>query len=659
MLEAMRQLGLDHLCSELCDGTIIDPETWYREIRRTDAGRMFPWLVEPSEKIERYYTMSVAPDHDDLAILEVHDFKPGDALRLPFNQPTGSQSGQLGPVIKRTWYPAKKTSGPSPKILATTLKDFHLVSEEGAAWSPYFAEVVGCLQRKAVRCAWDETEHAASGDGNAFTLAVELIPERKNTVFLACQDREGRLPGDVAEYIAYLQAILADTKYTTRLAPAQPNLLCPLCGAADTVYPNAVSGAGINLANMDREGAFPGVDVSQAWKGYALCGACADLLYVYKNHVATDYYVTVAGGKSLVVPFTDIDPKRRGRFVRRVKDYVRSASSDSVPVREEMLMRLLGDDVAVTSLTFLWAEFGNSIDSVKGIIADVMPTRLRGIERINSEMRETTSLVFPQVALDDFHYDLRLSLLGSLLKRPGGKKAKSANASKRLFDLKRELAASIYHGREGLPRRFWEEVLLTAQYHLNDVAERRQFGYLLYEGFSEKKQEPYLTTAGWTRQLAKFLHYLRRTGVMPVSGNVYQTTSEALKPYFTPESAIDSKEKAFAFILGALYGKVMQVQAARGVNVGANALTWLKRLTLSGKDLPELYIKVREKLLAYETEGSAIVRELIAELGALGVQIGDQIDLDETQTCYYLLLGQSLATTIMPKKDDGKLKGEE
>jgi len=81
--------------------------------------------------------------------------------------------------------------------------------------------------------------------------------------------------------------------------------------------------------------------------------------------------------------------------------------------------------------------------------------------------------------------------------------------------------------------------------------------------------------------------------------------------------------------------------------VGANALTWLKRLTLKGRDLPGLYIKVREKLLAYETEKSAEVRELIAELGNLGCKLGDKIELDEIPTNYYLLLGQSLTTTIL------------
>ena len=95
----------------------------------------------------------------------------------------------------------------------------------------------------------------------------------------------------------------------------------------------------------------------------------------------------------------------------------------------------------------------------------------------------------------------------------------------------------------------------------------------------------------------------------------------------------------------------MSVQAARGVNVGANALTWLKRLTLSGKDLPELYVKVREKLLAYETEKSKSVREVVEELGRLGSRVSDLDNLGETDTCYFLLLGQSLANTILPSKN--------
>ena len=138
-----------------------------------------------------------------------------------------------------------------------------------------------------------------------------------------------------------------------------------------------------------------------------------------------------------------------------------------------------------------------------------------------------------------------------------------------------------------------------------------------------------------------------------MESNFYEPTFDKLKPFFGPESGINSPEKAYAFLLGVLYGKVLQVQAARGVNVGANALTWLKRLTLKGRDIPGLYIKVREKLLAYETESSPKVRELIAEIGRLGVQLGDNINLDEIPTNYYLLLGQSMTTTILSKRESG------
>jgi CRISPR-associated protein Csh1 len=44
----------------------------------------------------------------------------------------------------------------------------------------------------------------------------------------------------------------------------------------------------------------------------------------------------------------------------------------------------------------------------------------------------------------------------------------------------------------------------------------------------------------------------------------------ALRPYCGSETAINSPHKAYAFILGALYGKLLQVQAARGVNVVSN-----------------------------------------------------------------------------------------
>jgi len=45
---------------------------------------------------------------------------------------------------------------------------------------------------------------------------------------------------------------------------------------------------------------------------------------------------------------------------------------------------------------------------------------------------------------------------------------------------------------------------------------------------------------------------------------------------------------------------------------------------------------------------------LIGEIGLLGARLGTAIDLDDITTCYFLLLGQSVSTKILPKKPDGK-----
>ena len=60
---------------------------------------------------------------------------------------------------------------------------------------------------------------------------------------------------------------------------------------------------------------------------------------------------------------------------------------------------------------------------------------------------------------------------------------------------------------------------------------------------------------------------------------------------------------------------------------------------------------MREKLMLYGVEGNETVRQLVTELGELGTKLGTGIPLDETETCYFLLLGQSLAVKIMPSKE--------
>jgi len=671
----MRRLALDYLWVELDGATHPDPEEWYRDLRKHHLAHLFPKLVEDIEEssgtgqdIPRYYTLRADPSSLDTAILEVHEFKPGDAARLPFNQPSGSQSAALGPIIKRTPRSKTKEAGPSVKVQETTLDAFEEIAAGAHPWSTYFEDAHTCFKRKYLRFK----ENVVTNEAGSFRAAIQAIDE-KRTVLLSFRDAAGRLPGQVPEYVDYLQSVLACTKYATGQNRPCPDHCCALCGAKPTtVFPNALRGAGINLANLDRDGAFPGIDSTGAWKGYSLCLACADLLYVYKNHVADGFLVSVAGERAVVIPETSVDFARRCQFVKRARELAQGIDKGQVQLREKKLLDLLSKDRAVTTLTFLWAEFGQRIDEIRGVVNDVLPSRLNDLSKLNEQFAGRDNPVFPEVALDEFTYDLSLNIVRPLLRRPGGKKAQAANNSRRLFELRRDLAEAVYRGarsperfwdeihetwvarepvadpEDRLPERFWDEIHETARWHWNELCAKGEAWGALYEG-SSKKNVSYLTLAGWVRQLARFLAYLRHVGViMPPIKEPYRPQSDRLKPYFTDESAIDSPAKAFAFLLGVLYGKLLQVQGGRGVNVGANALTWLRRLSLSGRDLPELYVKVREKMLAYGTEGSAAVRELVTEVGELGVRLGTTSDLDEITTCYFLLLGQSLAVKILP-----------
>ena len=649
MLEEMKNLALDYLWSEKGQGEVPNNlDEWFKDIRAEKPEQIFPYLVEASDRIEKFYTLAPDSNDPDLAVLEVADFQKGDNIRLPFNQPSGPQSPALGPVIKRT-YATGKGPGPTPKIQTSTLKSFENLAQENKPWSPFFESAWQTFTRPRLLIATKGETLIAEPGQSAYSLSVEHISERK-TVFLTFKDDKGKLPGEHPEYIQYLQEILARTKYATKAIPPIEKGLCSLSSEDGVpVFPNALAGAGFNIANIDRHGAFPGILQENAALGYALSLDSADLLYIYKNHVSKLFIADIAGNRALIIPRTQIGGKMRQRFFKQVQELIEDRNR--VEMREERLMRLLGSERAVTSLDILWANFGQKIENLQGLITDILPSRLRKITEVNDRFNnsEFSHLIFPKHRMYDF--DLTLKVFSELLKRPGGKKAKSVNASQRLFQFKRNLAAAIYHKHGFETSYFWKEVFVTAQWYLNQAIEDGDAWNLLHEGYSTKNQKPYWTFAGWIRHLAQFIHYLTKLEVFPMSEVSYQPKSECLKPYFSEESGIDTEQKAFAFLVGVLYGKVMQVQGARGVNVGSNALTWLKRLTLTGEELPDFYCKVREKLLTYETEGNENVREVLREVGYLGTRIGDDFNLSQTTTCYFLLLGQSVTVDVLPSKD--------
>lgn len=655
MLGAMRELALLELNSR-CG----ERDLGLSEIRARHGEQLAPLLVEAAEKIARAYLLQAVPDQPGLVKMWVEELDDAKRLRLPFNKPSGAQSPALGPVFKRTSKPKDNPPcGPSLKIQNTTAKEFSIQAGGNAVWSDYFREVCAILF-EGTSLLYGDAVHPVGelADPHILAAAIRLIPE-KETVFLSVVDAEGRWPGDRADYQAYLAQALASIKYVTGEAPSHGPGDCPLCGANGvTLYPN-LRGTGINFANMDRAGAFPGLETGDAWKVYGLCLDCADLLYIFKNHLLSQRFLgMVAGDKALLLPSLLGNPEGRRQFMEDWRKYLKRLESNKAASYEKDLLEFVQDrDDAQVVLHILWATFGQVVDDVRGVVNDILPSRLRQLTQANQQANRWAHPLAPCYPLDEAGFDLGLNMLLVLLKRPGGRRATRANESSRLFAIKRQLAELLYHGtpmREGQVV-FWREILTTASWYLDDIANSDSAWGLLNEGHSEKgnKQTHYWTLAGWVRHLARLLYYLDLTGVLPMetTSDPFEPTLDALKPYFRPGSGLSSPERAFAFMLGILYGKVIQVQAARRVNVAANALTWLKRLRLDGGDLPDLYNKIREKLLTYEVEGNPDVRAIVQDLGRLGAAyLGDRIALDQTATCYFLLLGQSVTVDVLPSK---------
>ncbi len=648
MIQAMRQLALDFLYNELKGQG--DAELWYRDTRENELEKLFPYLVEKARDslADNYYVLYADSDNDEVAILEQRVFKAEDESKLPFVQSTGSQSPALGPIIKRS-YSKAKGGGPSGKILDSTLATFAEMGMQDNPWSDYFAYAQQLLSRPVLHSKIDGKMYEGAP---ALHRAVEIVNETK-TAFLSILDENRKLPGERQDYRAYLQEALATEKYSTGKYLPVEGRQDALTGETTTVYPNSLAGAGLNLTNMDRVGTFSDLDDDNAWKKFSLGAANADLLYTFSFHIRGDFVGRVAGELALVLPHLTLEQKQRQRFIDNFKRYVSTIKNNpNLGGQERSLLWHIKDyPETVLNITLLWANFGQKLEDVTGIVTDVLPSRLGYISQKIDDVMRLESPIFPIEVVDNAVPDLGFNCLSALLYRPGGKKNKKANESARLFELKRDMAARTYHARIIPLTRFWDEVMVTARAYLIDAAESGNSYGLLNEGLSKKGA--YLTLAGWTRHLAQYLYFLRQLEVYPpMSDWHYEPEREELKTFFanTKNTAgLDSPDKVYAFLLGALFGKVMEVQGARGVNVGANALTWLKRLNMEGRDLPALYNKVREKLLTYNTESRKEVRAIIEELGRLGVQLGTP-KLSKTDANYYLLLGQSLTKTLLPGK---------
>ena len=668
MLEAMRIQALDFLFLEVSKKNPPDQlDIWYQKTIEETPNEIFPYLVEPLGKIETVYIIQKQMD-EPYAILQIEEMRPEIEKLLPFVKPTGSQSSQIGPVLKRS-FNKNKGAGPSEKIIKTTMKYFEDVSNSEKAWAPYFKNILEILNTESIILPDGKKNNWPGTYSSMLDCVINKIgPENKTTLITVRSN--GQLPGEVPVYFDYLMTeILAGERFLTAKINSIPDSECGLCGKKKCeVYPNALKGAGINLTNVDRAGRFPGMDLGNAWKSYALCLDCANLLYVYKNHVlkpsgpkndTRPFTSAIAGDNALVIPHCTTTPQTRFEIWNEVKAFVDS-SSKYVVGEEESILDIMARNKGIFNLTFLWANIGQLIEKVTGVLTDVPPTRLNFLSQFNDQAENWNHPVFPEKLLrnqnDYLDVNLSLSAFRSLFRRPGGKKA--PNATRRMAEIKRFIAASIYHDRKFNPKfveRLFDEIQISAAWWWLDSMQRNDTYGILNEGKSKKKED-YLTIAGWIRHWAWWMFYFKQLGALNMEQKYYEPEWEGLKNYMGSESGIDTREKAFAFILGVIYGRLILIQESAGFK--SSALNWVKRFSIDGRALPELYKKVLAKILEYQKlSGKEFgklftqrVYKTMEELSLLGSKLGDKIELPSNLTCYYLLLGLSLSNKILKKE---------
>jgi CRISPR-associated protein Csh1 len=577
---------------------------------------------------EHAYVLEQAPS----GALIAKAIEVGESTRygFPFRRPSGPRSPQLGPVLKRTLDP-KKGVGPNATTVAATLSHFETIAASNAP--------AATIYRSALDAAGpgDVDEKTARVIG-----ALTSIPEKK-TVYVSL----GQPPGDDPNYAAHLLAVISSELYG--IDEDAPPGVCPVCGRTARLGASALKGAKVNFLNMDNHGIFPDLDITRAADRFAMCAVCAGAIASTYINRKSELRVVIAGAPALVLPYV-VDPVAGGDALASIRDVLDKAR-DGKPTdaAEGDLLFSLAEESSLASFHVLWATAGDSLDDVTGFITDVPCTRLGEISEQNKIANAWSGGVLPARRMRPL--DLRLSLVGAVLEHPGGKRTERRNGV-RLGALRKQIARAVYlHAPldEGPLMRELRDIIAD---HLVDPSTDDRFvAYnLTHEPPPPKKPgaEIRLNAASWIRHVALLLHYLRHLEVLPpmTMAEPYRPRSERLMKLLAEPSGVNTDAKMFAFLVGVLFGRLLTVQGAKGVNVRSNALTWLRRATLTGSDLPGLYVRIREKFAEYETERWSVVREVVLDTSELGRRLGTDIPLDADITMYFLFLGQALAGDV-------------
>jgi CRISPR-associated protein Csh1 len=436
-----------------------------------------------------------------------------------------------------------------------------------------------------------------------------------------------------------------------------PGVRCSLCHTETELFPNVLAGVGINIANVDKFGFFPGVTRRNAGKAFPICAPCAEALYTAKFHVFQNLKQEISGNRALIIPHL-LESEDMGEGLDVVTSELKRLMRDvgGAERTESGILKDLSENKGVSTVTFIIGDVGGqSVENIRKVIPDVLPSRLSDISLAIEAVNGVNDEYPPNHPWKSKYPPLngKLGIIRNVLGAPKYSQQKGGGGRKPFKSSSVDTLNLL------------SAIFLKRTYPLKDIlsefSSKLSYDFLGAISGEDKNQAIYSIWNNITN-MVYLLSFLDQLEVIRMNSgnnfvNKYLERHEGLKPLngflSTEAKGLDTEEKQYAFLVGLLFGKLISFQQRRGV--ATSGLKWLKGLQLSPQDLMDIFVKTRGKLDDYSTPRSAWSDEMrgVAEaIGALGADIGDW-SISRKEIPYYLCLGQSLSGYYLPGKGGG------
>jgi len=640
MLDAIRNLGILKMIDEFKE------EFDFNALESVDS-----FLEERKKAIESgvYASLQFEPisaDHigiftiDGETIKFVDESVLDDSWKYLFLK-TASQGTYITPTWKE-----------SPSKLKKTVKRYSKDSEENDA--DWLQDVVKIFKSNDIEIG--ELKEDGTLERKPFFETVEWAKKTKKIKVFSVKIND-KYNAEIRELLDHSLREKPKAIYQTNDATSfnLPGVRCSLCHKETELFPNVLAGVGINIANVDKFGFFPGVTRRNAGKAFPICAPCAEALYAAKVHAFPRLTQNISGHQALIIPHLlesedweeglDIVTSALGLLRRDVGGAERTESG---------ILKDLSENKGVSTVTFIIGDVrGQSVENIRKVIPDVLPSRLSEISRAIEDVNKASDDCPTTHPWKKSKHPLngKLGIIKDVLGSPKYSQQKGGGGSPPFkpssIDTLNLLSA----------------IFLKRTYPLKDILSEfsSKLSYDFLGALSNKdKNKPIYSIRDNIADMVYLLSFLDRLEVIRMNSgnnfvNKYLERHEGLEPlnnFLSIEAeGLDTEEKQYTFLLGLLLGKLVRIQVY-GRKVAPSALKWLKGLQLSPQDLMDIFVKTRGKLDDYSTPRSAWSDEMrgVAEaIGALGADIKDW-SISRKEIPYYLCLGQSLSGYYLPGK---------